>query len=69
MNTFKTTLFLGGLTGLLLGIGFFLGGQNGLIMALFLSIIMNFGSYWFSDKIVLKMYRAKEIKKEEKKRF
>lgn len=61
LNNLKTTLLLGGLTGLLLGAGYYLGGQNGLTMALVLSIVMNLGSYWFSDKIVLAIYGAKEI--------
>ncbi len=62
LNNLKTTLLLGGLTGLLLGAGYYLGGQNGLTMALVLSVVMNLGSYWFSDKIVLAIYGAKEIK-------
>jgi heat shock protein HtpX len=57
----KTTVLLGLLSGLLLLIGDLLGGQTGLIMALGLAVVMNFGSYWFSDKIVLSMYRAQEV--------
>ncbi|MDB4978126.1 MAG: Protease HtpX [Candidatus Peribacteria bacterium] len=60
-NTLKTTLFLGALTALLLAVGYVLGGQNGMLIALVLSAVMNFGSYWFSDKIILSLYRAKEI--------
>jgi heat shock protein HtpX len=60
-NGLKTTLLLGGLSGLLLVIGDLIGGQQGLIMALGLAAVMNLGSYWFSDKIVLRMYRAQEV--------
>jgi len=58
MNYVKTTLLLGLLTGLLLFFGNMLGGQNGLLIALVIAGLMNFISYWFSDKIVLAMYRA-----------
>jgi len=61
MNKLKTTLLLGGLTGLVLAVGYYVGGQNGALIALVLSVAMNLGSYWFSDKIVLAIYRAKEI--------
>lgn len=61
MNAFKTTLLLVLLTVLFLGIGLVLGGQRGMIIAFGLAVVMNFISYWFSDKIVLKMYRAREI--------
>ena len=61
-NQFKTALLLGLLTGLLLVIGFLIGGQNGLIIGLIFSVLMNFISYFFSDKIVLMMYKAKEAK-------
>jgi len=54
-------LLLGALSGLLLVIGELLGGQMGLMFAFVMAIAMNFGSYWFSDKIVLRMYRAKEV--------
>src|SRR5262245_39042969 len=57
----KTTVLLGLLSGLLLLIGDLLGGRSGLILALGLAVLMNFGSYWFSDKIVLSMYRAQEV--------
>jgi heat shock protein HtpX len=61
MNTIKTTLLLGGLTGLLMLIGGYFGGQQGMIIAFIVALVMNFGSYWFSDKIVLRMYRAEEV--------
>jgi heat shock protein HtpX len=57
----KTTILLALLSGLLLLIGDTLGGQSGLILALGFAVIMNVGSYWFSDKIVLRMYRAQEV--------
>ena len=62
MNQFKTVVLLGLLTGLLLAVGWYFGGSNGLAIALIFSILMNFGSYYFSDKIVLMMYRAQEVK-------
>ena len=61
VNSFKTVLLLGGLSGLVLAIGASLGGQTGLLLAFVIAIAMNFGSYWYSDKIVLRMYRAKEV--------
>jgi heat shock protein HtpX len=61
MNTVKTTLLLGGLTGLLLLIGGYFGGQQGIVIAFIFALVMNFGSYWFSDKIILRMYRAQEV--------
>jgi heat shock protein HtpX len=60
-NGLKTALLLGVLSGLLLLIGDSLGGSNGLVMAFGLAVVMNFASYWFSDKIVLKMYRAQPV--------
>ncbi len=60
-NSLKTVLLLGLLSGVLLALGQLLGGTQGLTMAFGLAIVMNFGSYWFSDKIVLKMYRAQEV--------
>ncbi len=61
MNTFKTTLLLGGLTGLLLLVGGAIGGNNGVFIAFIFALVMNFGSYWFSDKIILSMYHAQEV--------
>jgi heat shock protein HtpX len=60
-NTIKTTLLLGLLTGIILWFGGYLGGQNGMVIAFMFALIMNFGAYWFSDKIVLAMYRAQEV--------
>ncbi|MEG6584496.1 zinc metalloprotease HtpX [Dendrosporobacter sp. 1207_IL3150] len=61
MNTFKTTLLLAALTGLLVAVGGAFGGKTGATFMLLISIAMNFGSYWFSDKIVLKMYSARPV--------
>ena len=61
MNTIKTALLLGGLTGLLMLIGGYFGGQQGMTVAFLFALVMNFGSYWFSDKIVLRMYKAQEV--------
>lgn len=60
-NTLKTALLLGALTGLLMLIGGLIGGKGGVYIAFIFAVILNFGSYWFSDKIVLKMYRAQEV--------
>jgi heat shock protein HtpX len=60
-NGLKTALLLGALSGLLLLIGDLLGGAQGLMFAFVLAAVMNLGSYWFSDKIVLRMYRAQEV--------
>jgi heat shock protein HtpX len=57
----KTAVLLGALSGMLLMIGELLGGQQGLVFAFGFAALMNFGSYWFSDKIVLRMYRAQEV--------
>ena len=61
INTLKTTFFLAILAVLFVAIGSLLGGKNGATMALIMAGVMNLGAYWFSDKIVLAMYRAKEV--------
>jgi heat shock protein HtpX len=61
MNTMKTFLLMGVLTVLLVLAGQWLGGQGGMLVAFLFAIVMNFGSYWFSDKIVLRMYNAREL--------
>ena len=61
MNMLKTTLLMGLLTVLLVIIGGAIGGRNGMTFAFLMAGGMNFFSYWFSDKIVLKMYRAQEV--------
>jgi heat shock protein HtpX len=60
-NGVKTALLLGLLSGVLLALGQVLGGANGLMLGFVFAVLMNFGSYWFSDKIVLKMYKAQEV--------
>jgi heat shock protein HtpX len=60
-NMLKTTLFLALLTGLFIAVGGLLGGRSGMMMAFVFALLMNFVSYWFSDKIVLKMYGAQPI--------
>ncbi len=63
-NGMKTALLLGLLSGLLLVIGDALGGRSGLVIAFGFAIVMNFASYWFSDKIVLMMYKAQQVGQE-----
>ena len=60
-NGVKTVLLLGALSGLLLVIGDVVAGPNGLMFGLIVAAVMNLGSYWFSDKIVLRMYRAQQV--------
>jgi heat shock protein HtpX len=58
-NYVKTAVLLAALTGLMVLLGNWLGGRTGMVFALGLAAVMNFGSYWFSDKIVLAIYRAR----------
>jgi heat shock protein HtpX len=60
-NQIRTTILLAILTAFLIWIGQLLGGRNGMMIALILAAAMNFFSYWFSDKIVLRMYNAQEV--------
>jgi heat shock protein HtpX len=60
-NALKTVLLLGALSGVLLYLGEVLGGSQGLVLGFGFAVVMNFGSYWFSDKIVLRRYRAKQV--------
>ena len=60
-NTLKTTFLLALMTALVLWIGQALGGQQGMVIALVMAAVMNVGSWWFSDRIVLRMYRAREL--------
>lgn len=64
-NTIKTTFFLAVLSVLFISVGSLLGGRNGATMALMFAGVMNIGAYWFSDKIVLAMYRAKQVTEKE----
>jgi heat shock protein HtpX len=64
-NTLKTTILLGALTGLLVVMGGLLGGSYGAAFGLVIALAMNFGSYWFSDRIALKMAGAREVSYQE----
>jgi heat shock protein HtpX len=61
MNTMKTTFLMALLMVLAVGIGYMLGGNGGMMIAFVFALGMNFFSYWFSDKIVLKMYKAQQV--------
>jgi heat shock protein HtpX len=61
MNGFKTGILMALMMGLFLLVGDLIGGSSGVMIAFVLSLAMNFGSYWFSDKIVLMMYSAREV--------
>lgn len=60
-STFKTFILMAGLTGLFLVAGQALGGEQGMMLALFLALSMNFFAYWFSDKMALAMSRTREV--------
>jgi heat shock protein HtpX len=64
-NALKTALLLGLLTGFMILVGDWLGGQNGMILALGIAAVMNFVSYFFSDKIALMTYRAQAVTREQ----
>lgn len=61
MNTVKTVMLMTLLTLVLVSLGGALGGQGGALFALVMAAVMNLGSYWFSDKLVIKMYRGQEV--------
>ena len=63
MNTLRVILLLASLSGLLMIVGYFIAGRKGVVIALIISLIMNFGSYWYSDTIVLGMYSAQPVTK------
>jgi heat shock protein HtpX len=65
INGLKTAALLAGLTALLMLIGNLLGGTSGMVLAFVLAVVMNFGAYWFSDRIALKMAGAREVTPEE----
>ncbi|MCE5301289.1 MAG: zinc metalloprotease HtpX [Spirochaetia bacterium] len=67
MNYFKTFVLMALLTVGFVIVGDYVGGQNGMLVAFGLAVAMNFFSYWFSDKMVLAMYGAKEVKREDAK--
>jgi heat shock protein HtpX len=60
-NLMKTAILMAAITALFMAIGSLLGGQQGMMLALIVALGMNFFSYWFSDKLVLKMYNAQEV--------
>ncbi len=64
-NTLKTGFLLALLTVLFVAVGNYVGGQGGMVLAFALAVLMNAGAYWFSDKIVLRMYRAQEVSEAE----
>jgi len=61
MNVIRTTMLLTTLTLLFVFVGQLVGGRSGALFAFFMAVIMNFGAYWFSDKLVLAMYRAQAV--------
>lgn len=65
MNTFKSTLLLVILTLFLIFIGDRIGGRNGMVLAFLLSVVFNFGTYFFSDKLALRMYNAQPVTREQ----
>ena len=60
-NLMKTAVLMAAITALFMAIGSLIGGQTGMMVALVVALGMNFFSYWFSDKLVLKMYNAREV--------
>jgi heat shock protein HtpX len=60
-NLLKTAVLMAAITALFMAVGSFIGGQQGMVVALLIAIGLNFFSYWFSDKLVLKMYNAQEV--------
>ena len=64
-NTLKTTVLLALLTGLLVGIGYFLGGQSGMVLFFGIAVVMNISAYWFSGDIALRMAGAREVSEQE----
>lgn len=65
MNYLRTAILLAGMTALFMGVGFMIGGQSGMLIALALAAGMNFFAYWSSDKMVLRMYGAREVSRAE----
>src|SRR5205809_7699860 len=64
-NALKTTLLLGLLTGLLMWVGQLVGGMQGMTLMLVFASVMNLGSYWFSDRIVLAAYGARALSEQD----
>jgi heat shock protein HtpX len=69
MNMIKTTFLMAAMMALSLVVGYAIGGKSGMTIAFIFSLAINFGSYWFSDKIVLKMYRAQPITRDQAPKF
>lgn len=69
MNTLKTVFLMTVMMILFLLVGYYLGGSTGMTIAFIFALMMNFGSYWFSDRVVLSMYRAKEVTNETAPKF
>jgi len=61
MNSFKVAMLMLTLMALFVGVGYLVGGQSGMLIAFVLATVINFVSYWYSDKMVLKMFRAREV--------
>lgn len=61
MNAVKVTLLMAGLMAIFMAGGYMVGGQNGMMLAFVLAAVMNFVSYWYSDRIVIAMYRARQV--------
>jgi len=64
----RTTLLLGALTGVIMAMGNYMGGSSGMTIAFIIAVVMNFGAYWFSDKMVLRAYSAREVTEAERER-
>lgn len=69
MNAMKTVVLMALMMGLFLFIGQMLGGEGGLLLAFIISLVMNVGMYWFSDKLVLLGYRAREVNEQNEPRL
>src|SRR3990172_3738353 len=69
MNNVKTVVLLVAFSSMLLGIGYFVAGTGGAIFALIFAMVMNIGSYWFSDKLALRMTGAREVTQDEEPRL
>lgn len=69
MSYFRTALLLAAMTGLFLAVGYMLGGQIGMLIALAVAVAMNFYAYWNSDKVVLRMYKAREVDRQSAPQF
>jgi heat shock protein HtpX len=68
-NLLKTAVLMAAITALFMALGAFIGGRSGMMVALAIALAMNFFSYWFSDKLVLRMYNAREVDDQTAPRF